>query len=244
MKSLWLKVKEFFSYLFGIDKAVYFDLQDEYEDYVREEDLSVLNTMVGTVRSKEQYEINIRYNFYHIPARFVDSPENIEYIALYRSKNIFDKDEPGVKHYGKVLSYGKVKRSEIDELKLSFNPDDDYYRFEISEWKELEFSVKARENGPSVYLLTSKFLLFNSKYFYELFIDSNELYKLHLGLGDIVNGVYDGFFIGDFHIRVWRKKIVIKSNDDKFTFNVSEYRRYPHATLKKIAHIVLEEDAV
>ena len=241
MKSLWLRIKEFFLYLFGIDRAVYLD---EYEDYVRGEDLSAFNTMVGTVRSKEQYDVNIKYNFYHIPAHFVDYPEKVEYVALYRSKNIFDKDDPGVKHFGKVLSFEKVKRCEIEELKLSFNPDDDYYRFEVSEWKELEFPVKARESGPSVYLLSNKFLLFNAKYFYELFIDSNDLYKLSLGLSDIVNGVYDGFFIGDFRVRIWCKKIVIKSNENKIAFNVSEYRRYPHATLKKIACLIFKDDAV
>ena len=244
MKNIWQRIKEFFTYIFGIDRIEYFDLIEEYEDYVRGENLSNTDVMVGTVRSIEQYDTNIESHFYHIPARYVDFPEKVEYIALYRSKNIFGKDEPGVKHYGKVLSFEKIKRREIKELKLSFNPDDDYYRFEVPEWKTLEFPIKARENAPEVYLLTNKFLLFNSKFFYELFIDNNELYKLNLGLRDIVRGVYDGFFVGNFKVRVWWKKIVIKSKDLKMTFDLSDFKRYPYATMKKIARIVLKDDTI
>jgi hypothetical protein len=95
----------------------------------------------------------------------------------------------------------------------------------------------ANKNGLPVCFISPE-------YFYELFIDSNDLYKLSLGLSDIVNGVYDGFFIGDFRVRIWCKKIVIKSNENKIAFNVFEYRRYPYATLKKIARIVFKDDAV
>ena len=240
MKSILDRIKAFLSYLFGIDKAEYFDLLDEYEDYVKGENLSCFDTMIGTVRSKEQYDINISHGFYHIPVRYVDSPEDISYIALYRSKNIFDTDEPGVKHYGRVLSYAKVKRRDINELKLSFAPDEDYYRFEVSEWKTLDFPVKAKESGPIVFLMANKFLLFNARYFYELFISDNDLYKLNLGLRDIVREVYVGFYVGEFRIRVWWNKIVVKSKATKITINVSDYIRYPYATLKKIADIVFD----
>ncbi len=243
MKSVFLKIKELILSVFIIPEVQYFDLLDEYEDYVNGNDVSERNTLVGTVRSKKQYGINYDYDFYHIPENYVNDPETIEYIALYRSKVIFDNDEPGVKHYGKVVSYEKVKRSDIKELLLSANYDDWYYRFNVASWETLETVVRAREIGPNVFLKTNCFLLKNSRFFNELYVSNNNEFKLHLGLIDITNGVYDGFFVRDSKVRVLRSKIIVLNQKGKICFKINEYKRYPLATLKKISEFIFDTES-
>ncbi len=229
--------------MFRMPEIEYFDLLEEYDDYVRENDVSVHNTLIGTVRSKEQYEINFENNFYHIPVQYVNHPEAIEYVALYRSKSIFGKDEPGVKHYGKVISFTKIKRGDIKELMLSPRHNEWYYRFDVAEWSALEPVVCARELGPNVLLETNCFLLKNSRFFNELFITNNEEYKLHLGLMDITNGIYDGFFIRDSKVRIFRKKIIVLNPNGKIFFKTDDYKRYPLATLKKISEFIFYSES-
>lgn len=232
-------IKEFLFSLFR--KIEYFDLLEEYEDYVRGQNIEVHDTLVGTVKSREQYEINYKYSFYHIPAYCLDRPDEIKYVALYRSKNIFGDDEPGVKHYGKVISYSKIKRRDIKELMLSFSPDELYYKFEILEWNTMEFPICAKECGPRIYLLANKYVFDNAKYFNELFISNNDEYKLHMGLMDITSGVYDGFFVGDCKVRATRKKIIVKLPNKTFKYRIEEYKRSKLNTLKKISEIVLPD---
>lgn len=234
MKNLLNVILEFFRSFFRFRNIQFFDLIEEYEDYLCGHDLTKHDTLVGTVKSREQYDTNIKHNFYHIPERFVEFPEDIEYVALYRSKNLFEKDEPGVTHYGRVISCEKVKRRDIKELYLSFNPDDYYYRFEVSAWQELEVPVIAREAAPHVAVTLNRYLLENSKYGYELLISNNEMFKLNLGLIDITNSVYDGFFVGDTKVYTVRSKIIVLSPRGKYVYKVTDYKRKPLATLEMI----------
>lgn len=227
--------KELFKSFFQINNIEYFDLLDEYEDLVRGQDLELRNTLVGTVRSREQYELNVKHRFYHIPERFVDNPDDIKYVALYRSKNLFADDEPGIKHFGHVISYMKIKRRDIKELYSSFSPDDYYYRFDIAEWEKLPKTIAVREVAPHVALTVNRYLLENVRFANELFVSSNNEFKLHMGLVDITHGVYDGFFVDDCKVRVQGSKIVLMTPKGKYRYKVSEYKRYPYATMKKIS---------
>lgn len=102
--------------------------------------------LIGTVKSKKQFEINFSEKFYHIPEAVV--PKNmmpVEYIALYLPSGTFGDEDGCIRYYGKVSETKIVKRGEITSLP-SKNPEMSYYKFEIEEWKKLEFPI-IRECG-------------------------------------------------------------------------------------------------
>ena len=238
-----MKIKRFFYNFFlcffKSRRITYFDLLEEYEDYVRGQDVSVRNTLVGTVKSKEQYDVNLKYNFYHIPSDLVDDADAVEYVALYRSKSIFEKDSPGIQHYGRVVKREKVKRRDIKELMLNFSPDRDYYRFEVSAWETLNSPVKAREIAPRVSCMTNDYLLNNSLYVYELYLNTNDELKLFLGLSDLLCEVYDGFFVNESRVYLNLSRIILLTPNGKFSFPIRDYKRYPFETFRKIKSLLL-----
>lgn len=195
--------------------------------------------LLGAVKNTEQYEINLDHNFYHVPADAVDFPESVEYVALYRSKNLFPESNPGIIHFGKVTSFEKLKRREIKELKLNFSPEALYYRFNVSEWLTLENPLKAREVAPISCIMTSLYLLKNCRFVYELYLEDNNEFKLYLGLNDIVSGVYDGFFVNGKRVYVNFSRIILLTQNGKFSFHVRDYKRYPFETFTKIKELLL-----
>ena len=239
-----MKIKEFFKsilfFLFKRYSITYFDLLDEYEDFVRGEDVSKRNLLLGAVKNVEQYDLNLRHRFYHVPADALDSPESVEYVALYRSKNLFSDDSPGVIHFGKVTSFINLPRREIKELSLNFSPNSLYYRFDVAEWLTLENPLKAKEIGPRSCIMTSAYLLKNCRYVYEMYIENNDEFKLYLGLCDIVAGVYDGFFVKGSKVYVNFSRIILLTPNGKFSFSVKDYKRYPFESFTKIKALLFD----
>lgn len=239
MKSVIVKIIDFIRSLLGLDNVEYFDLIDEYEDYVRGQDISVRNVLVGAVRSVRQYEVNYEGSFYHIPEGYIADPDAVEYVALYRSKTLFGKDDSGITHYGKVSSWELCDRSSITELPTDNN--EKYYRFQLCEWMTLKRSVKPRELWPHVCLMTNKFLLESTPYLNQLLLSNNNEFKLYYALNDIVNGVYDGFFVGDVKVRKRRSEILIISPGRKKRYRISEFRSAPVGTCKLIYRDIFKD---
>ncbi|MFT8352676.1 hypothetical protein [Clostridium saccharoperbutylacetonicum] len=53
------------------------------EEYLRDEYFNRREVLVGALKSKEQLEVNLKYNFYHIPAKKINlAKNNIKYVAL------------------------------------------------------------------------------------------------------------------------------------------------------------------
>lgn len=236
----WLRtVKNFFRRIFGIADIHYIDLIDEYEEYLVGQDIKKHNTLIGTVRNVGQYPVNYSSLFYHIPAYYVSDPDAVEFIALYRSKNLF-ADDCGLKHYGKVISWSLVERCDIKEIPKPYSREK-YYRFDVNEWNTLERVVRVRGNGPHVYMMSNKFLVENSYYFNELLISNNEEYKLYRALKDmIIERVYDGFYVGDSRVRISRKKIIVTTPKRKKHIKISDYKNSQVGTMKIIAEMIFE----
>ena len=99
------------------------------DDYFKDEYFCTREVLVGALNSKEQLEVNLKHNFYHIPAKKINlAKNNIKYVALSQSQNLFGSDG-GIVWYGKIKDINLVKRNEIVEL-----PKDDenlYYKIEI-----------------------------------------------------------------------------------------------------------------
>lgn len=221
---------------------ILFDLLDEYEDYVKGEDVSERNTLLGSMKNAEQYEVNLTHKFYHVPVGAVEAPEEVKYVALYRSKNFFGSDNPGVTHYGKVIAFSKVKRRDIKELPLNFSQDNYYYRFDVDEWKTLTTLVKAKDLAPIVCYMTNFYLLNNSRYVHELYIEDNNELKLFLALRDVTNKVHDGFFVENSRVYVAFSRIIVLTPKGCSLFKIKDFRRFPAKTLTMINAVVFNRE--
>lgn len=157
-----------------------------------EEKLAVVDwekrdVLVGTFRSRQQFDICFDKNFYYIPVKQVtDDRLPIHYIALYQTKNKFGTDA-GIRYYGEVLRTTIVRRKNIREVPLTHaNGEEPYYRFTVRNWETLDKTIEPKEHGfPCDY--TNMFLLQHSEFVPELLIESEEKYRFYTELKRSVN---------------------------------------------------------
>jgi len=132
------------------------------------------DVLVGIVKDKSQYDINISNNFYHIPAKriyMLDLP--VKYVALFKSDRMFSEDEAGIYVYGKVKGISLKKRCQITEIPR--NSNEEYFRFDIEKWIYLKQPIKNCEISKT-HMFTSLKLLLSAKTIPELYMqDENSL---------------------------------------------------------------------
>ena len=202
------------------------------DTYLKDEYFNERNVLVGTLKDKEQYNINISNKFYHMPKKNINLVKNnIKYIALYKSKNFFGEDS-GITCYGKVKEINVLKRNEITEIPKA--SDELYCRFEIEEW--IELSHKIISNGFPLRrpIYTTFYLLNNANTLEELCIKNKEEFRLWMELkrftkddvmakvnkeaGNIeafdINGV--NIIVTDMEIKSIRGNMVVEVSKDMF----------------------------
>ena len=119
--------------------------------------------LIGTVKSEKQFEVNYSEKFYHIPVAVV--PKNmlpVQYIALYLPEGTFGDDDGCIRFYGKICNAQTVKREEIENIP-SVNYGMDYYKFEVEEWKRLDFPILRECGGIYAKAFTSLETLLSAK---------------------------------------------------------------------------------
>nr|WP_321026861.1 nuclease domain-containing protein [Clostridium neonatale] len=142
------------------------------DTYLKDEYFNERNVLVGTLKDKEQYNINISNKFYHMPKKNINLVKNnIKYIALYKSKNFFGEDS-GITCYGKVKEINVLKRNEITEIPKA--SDELYCRFEIEEWIELPHKIISNGFSLRRSMYTTFYLLNNADTLEELCIKNKE----------------------------------------------------------------------
>lgn len=218
------------------------------EEKLKEIDFSVRDVMVGTMRSKEQFKIMLENNFYYIPVKYLpDTRFPIRYIALYKSQNIFGNEECGISHYGGVIKYSLIKRNQINEIKTKRDPNALYYRFEINSWKRLENIILPREFGPYVTVFTNMFLLENCEYLPELYISSEEEYRLYFELKRLSSNieinddkdVVKGFSFNGCNIVIDDDTIRVYTNNDSYVrYSLKEFKRRPRYIFNDIKRVL------
>lgn len=177
--NLTESMKKFFeNIVFFEDKSVYKNIISNFETAK----FGDKNVLVGVVKTKTQFEINISKKFYYIPQRFIEKTD-IKYIALYQSKSLFACDS-GIKYYGEVKKVTLAKRDDIKEIPKE-SPEL-YYRFDIKEWLTLENPIKSK-NFAEVCMYTNIFLLKNAKILPELYISSRTEFILYSCIKDFWN---------------------------------------------------------
>ena len=105
------------------------------EERLAKVDWSRRDVLIGTFRSRNQFEICLKNKFYYIQAeRVKDDNFPIHYVAMLQTLRIFS-DAAGIYYFGEVLHTARVRRSSIREVPMIHgNPDDIYYRLVIREW--------------------------------------------------------------------------------------------------------------
>lgn len=157
------------------------------DDYFKDEYFSRREVLVGALKSKEQLEVNLKHNFYHIPAKKINlAKNNIKYVALSQSQNLFGSDG-GIVWYGKIKDIHLVKRNEI--LELPKDDDSMYYRLEIEKWCRLEKKIKIDKYQVRSFIYTTFYLLKNAGSVTELCIKNKEEFRLFLELKRLYNEI-------------------------------------------------------
>lgn len=200
------------------------------------------DVLIGTLSSTAQLGICLRHRIYHIPVeRLKDNEFPIRYIAIYQSKRLFGS-EAGVRYYGEVTKCIPVRRDKITEIPArpgtGNNP---YYRFEIKEWKELSKPITAKEIG-FVRSFTNLFLLEHSAEVPELWLRSEEEYRLYSELKRVVNdtAINDeennlGFCFGSFAFVFENGQILLSKDKQIFAKHaISEFSKRPNAVFRQM----------
>jgi len=213
-------------------------------------DFCVRDVLVGALRNREQLEKCREYNFYYIPAnKIADGRFPLHYVALYQSDNLFGSSESGIKVYGEVLRCSKVKRSAIKEVPNTKHYNEWYYRFDVREWIKLDQPIKVKEYGPRVNVFTNPFLLFNSEFVPELYIQTQEEFRLYHELKRFSAQVeisgnesqVRGFEFNGARIIFREDEIDVFSQDGRYNrISKLEFLEKPRRTFNEIRRFLLE----
>ena len=202
-------------------------------------DWSVRDVLIGTLSSREQLDVCLEHRFYHIPARRIQEADfPIHYVAMYQSGKKFGAGA-GIYYYGEVTHCVPLNRSQISELPK--DSDELYYRFEIKEWKKLSKPIAAKEIGFVSYL-TNLFLLEHSTEIPELWIRSEEEYRLYSELKRTINStsINDedhnlAFKFNDFMLSFNEGMISVSRGKKIFAqYAISDFVRSPNAVFRRI----------
>ena len=203
-------------------------------------DWSVRDVLVGSMRSREQLDACLKHNYYYIPvSQFKESDFPIRYIAIYQSKNLFGASA-GIRYYGEVTTYNTKPRYEIKDVYR--NSTDLYYLFCVKEWKSLSKPITPKERGSTSFFSTNLFLLEHSTEVPELWLRSEEEYRLNLELRRATNNavINDesanlGFKFNnslitfeDGKIRIYRNRKAVAE------YEINDFTRTPNAVFRRI----------
>lgn len=130
------------------------------ENYIKEEYYNNRNVLVGSLRNREQLEVNLINKFYHTKCTNVNLMEReVKYVALAQSKKSFG-DDAGIVYFGKVNDIELIKRSEIKELPS--DSDEMYLRFNIEEWFRLSNKIQVQGYQVRKIMYTTEYLIMNA----------------------------------------------------------------------------------
>ena len=192
------------------------------------------NVLVGCLRERQQLRACRRFGFYHIPADRLENGDSVKWVAIYQSQNLFGS-RSGIRYYGRVVNCRLVPRSEITEIPR--DSDTLYYRFDVTAWRRLPRKIISKEM-PFTHMLTTEFLLQNSRQVPELFLENEQEYRLFQGLRRLlarrrVRTV--GFAFGDGAVVLKRGEVFVQRGEAlRPTFLRQDFLEFPYTVLKGI----------
>ncbi len=136
------------------------------------------DVMIGTVRSEEQLQYNLKEHCYYVPGKFLPRERlPLSYIAL------FDWDEegqPAIRLWSRVLTHKELPRGEIPVAMRPYTEATERYDyFTVEPWRKLPHRLSIGDIQRGKPLFTRSFLLEHCQNAWELFLpDSPESYRL------------------------------------------------------------------
>ena len=218
------------------------------ENYIKDEYFKDRTVLVGSLRNKEQLEVNLKGKFYHTKCSNVNLAEhNIKFVALAQSKRQF-VGEAGITYYGKVVEIEVVKRNTIRDI-LS-DSEEDYYVFKIDKWERLDRKIEVKGYQVRRLIYTTEYLLHNAAIVTELCIKSKDEYRLWQELKRISSSTeteigekldkdsrIKGFSIEGMKIFIEDDGIRVEHNGKVYVFSRGEFERKPRGVVGRIFEI-------
>jgi hypothetical protein len=218
------------------------------ENYIKDEHFKDRTVLVGSLRNKEQLQINLTGKFYHTKCSNINLAEhNIKFVALAQSKKQFG-DAAGITYYGRIVDINVVKRNMIKEIPSG--SEEDYYIFKIEEWKQLQRKIKVKGYQVLRVMYTTEFLLNNASIVTELCIKSKEEYRLWQELKrvssltetEVTKNInrdsnIEGFYIEGMKMGIEDDKIKVACNEVSYEFTKGEFNRRPRWVMERIFDI-------
>jgi predicted component of viral defense system (DUF524 family) len=165
------------SYLGNYERNVLPAGTDEYRNDMQFEQ----NVLVGSLRSREQFEIIYDKNFYYLPYQKTILKHNLEYVAIYQSERIFGNNG-GIKYYGRIRDMEIKQRKDI-EVPTSKNLNKNYIVFYLDKWKRLDRAIKPETYGIiGSHIYTNILLLEKARTLPELSVKTLEEWRIWLEL--------------------------------------------------------------
>lgn len=147
---------------------------------LKQQNWSFRDVLIGALSHKENLDIVRENRFYYTKKSNIGADRfPLRYVAIYQSKEQF-RGDAGILYYGEIRSYKLVQRKDITEIpETKSNPTDEYYRFEIVEWKKLKRKITVRDSSVVSVRYTNLFLLEHCEYTDELYLRSEEEYRFY-----------------------------------------------------------------
>ena len=139
----------------GVIESIGKSLLDYLSNRVDKESASKNNTLVGVVKSVEQFKYCFDKKIYYTYSKTLTSPaDDIRYVALYQTKSSFGFEQAGITYYGEVKKIYNVKRSQIHFNVDKTKQDKECVVFMVSEWKTLSTPILPAGNAKVLLLTT------------------------------------------------------------------------------------------
>lgn len=138
----------------------------EYLSESHKEQKSLSNdTLIGVVKSKEQYNYCVEKQIYYTYLKTMTSQNNdIRFVAMYQPKSAFGFEQSGVYLYGEVEKIYEVKRSQIHFNVTTNKSNCDCVVYKVKNWIELDKPILPSGNARAVIVTNNKKLFQSSIY--------------------------------------------------------------------------------
>lgn len=130
------------------------------------------NTIIGVVKTKDQYNYCINNNTYYTYVKALPIlKKDVKYVAMYQPKTAFGFNKSGIFLYGEVNKSYTVKRSQISFSKNERKKDEDCVVFIVKEWVKLERPILP--SGNAKVLIASNMKKLNEALIYSDLLEVN-----------------------------------------------------------------------
>ncbi|WP_337589411.1 restriction endonuclease-like protein [Paenibacillus contaminans] len=136
------------------------------------------NVLIGSLRERSQLELAKRHLFYHMPLENITDHKvltQLEYIAIYQSKNLFEAGQQGVFLYGRIADWQVLRRGQITERPAKAGTENRLFvKFTIESWETRKTPILSGGQGVHTCLYATKYMFDRALEIAELKLETDE----------------------------------------------------------------------